>query len=81
MSSHGKDGVFECAEMQWVIDGLGSSTRVLVASLRSASQLTTLAAQGCGTFTFSPAIAAELLDEPLTTASAADFEAAALAMG
>ena len=75
------DGVAECAAMARVIRGMGSSTRVLVASLRSAEQLTALAAAGCDTFTFSPAIADELLCEPLTTAAAADFQRAAVAMG
>mmetsp|Transcript_81264 Transcript_81264/g.162109 ORF Transcript_81264/g.162109 Transcript_81264/m.162109 type:complete len:244 (-) Transcript_81264:142-873(-) len=80
MHDAGKDGVAECAAMPELIRGMGASTRVLVASLRSASQLSTLAAQGCDTFTFSPAIARELFNEPLTTAAALNFEAAAVAM-
>ena len=64
-----------------VIKGMGASTRVLVASLRSAGQLTALAEAGCDTFTFSPAIADELLYEPLTTIAAADFETAAVVAG
>jgi len=81
MSDNGKDGVAECAAIAAALQGMGSSTRVLVASLRSAEQLTALAVQGCNTFTYSPAIADELLHEPLTDAAAADFEAAALASG
>jgi transaldolase len=81
MSDSGKDGVAECAAMAALIKGMGGSTRVLVASLRSASQLPALAALGCNTFTYSPAIAAELLREPLTDAAAADFEAAAMGGG
>lgn len=77
----GRDGVSECAQMQQLVKGLGSSTRVLVASLRQSSQLSKLAIQGCDTFTFSPSIASQLLDEPLTTIAAADFEAAAEASG
>ena len=75
------DGVQECAAMVRVIKGMGASTRVLVASLRSAGQLTALAEAGCDTFTFSPAIADELLYEPLTTIAAADFETAAVVAG
>ena len=75
------DGVQECAAMQRIIDGMGSRTRVLVASLRSAGQLSALAEMGLDTFTFSPDIADELLCEPLTTSAAADFEAAAAAIG
>ena len=39
MGDAGKDGVEECAQMQEVISGMGSTTRVLVASLRSVSQV------------------------------------------
>jgi transaldolase len=77
----GRNGVEICASMQQVVAGLGSTTRILVASLRDATQLTSLASRGCDTFTFSPHIADELLYEPLTTHAAADFEAAAIAMG
>lgn len=51
--------------------------RVLVASIRAASQMARLAALGCDTFTFSPAVMEELLGVPATLAAAADFEAAA----
>ena len=36
---------------------------------------------GCDTFTFSPAVARELVADPLTIAAAAEFERAASAMG
>lgn len=81
MSENGKDGLAECAEMQRIVSGMGATTRIFVASLRSPVQLTTLAAEGCNTFTFSPSIADMLLHEPLTAAAAADFENAAKAMG
>ena len=63
------------------IEGLGAYTRVLVASIRDSSQLVDLAFRGCDTFTFSPEIAEALFVEPLTSSAAADFEAAASAMG
>ena len=80
-SDGGKDGVAECAAMQRLLRGMGSSTRLLVASLRDPAQLSALAEAGCDTFTFSPAIAEGLLAEPSTARAAADFEAAARAMG
>eukprot|EP00622_Pseudochattonella_farcimen_P006247 FR742026.1.p1 GENE.FR742026.1~~FR742026.1.p1 ORF type:complete len:241 (+),score=15.83 FR742026.1:85-723(+) len=80
ISDQGKDGLAEVAAMVKVIEGLGSTTRVLVASLRSPQQLTALAERGCDTFTFAPKIASGLFDEPLTTDAAADFERAAKAM-
>jgi transaldolase len=52
-------------------------TRVLVASIRAASQMAALAAAGCDTFTFAPAIMEEMLALPATLAAVADFEAAA----
>lgn len=57
----------------------GSGMRVLVASIRSAADMAALAARGCDTFTFSPAVMAEMLDVPATLAAAADFEDAAAA--
>ena len=77
MTDAGKDGMFECEQMQAIVDGLGSTTRILVASIRDVDALASLAASGIDTFTFSPAIARALFEEPLTTAAAAEFEAAA----
>ena len=77
MTDNGKDGFAECTRMQSIVDGLGSDTRILVASLRDADTLTDLALEGCDTYTFSPAVARELFDEPLTDAAAGDFEEAA----
>ena len=34
MTDAGKDGLHECEEMQAIVDGLGSTTRILVASIR-----------------------------------------------
>ncbi|OSQ50662.1 hypothetical protein MGEO_11765 [Marivita geojedonensis] len=55
----------------------GGSTRILVASLRSAEQLVALAAFGLDCFTLSPHVARSLLTEPMTEDAAAAFEAAA----
>jgi transaldolase len=77
MNDNGKDGFDECVKMQSIIDGVGSDTRVLVASLRDADTLADLAVEGLDTFTFSPNVARELFDEPLTDDAAAEFEKAA----
>ena len=71
------DGESEVREMQRVVQGLRSETRVFVASLRDVSQLPALAAAGLHTFTFAPAIAEGLLQNPLSIAAANDFERAA----
>ena len=80
MNDNGKDGFKECVRMQNIVDGLGSDTRILVASLREAETLGDLAVEGLDTYTFSPQVARELFDEPLTDEAAEEFEAAA-AMG
>ena len=77
MSDNGKDGLAEIIRMQEIVDGLGVETRVLVASIRDVDSMAALACKGCDTFTFSPAIARKLFEEPLTDAAAADFEKAA----
>ena len=51
--------------------------RVLVASIRAASQMAELAARGCDTFTFAPGVFEEMLTVPSTLSAAAEFEAAA----
>jgi transaldolase len=77
MNDNGKDGFDECVKMQSIVDGLGSETRILVASIRDADTLTDLATEGLDTYTFSPAVARELFDEKLTDDAAAEFEEAA----
>lgn len=77
MNDNGKDGFKECERMQNIVDGLGSDTRILVASLRDANTLADLACAGLDTYTFSPAVARELFNEPLTDKAAAEFENAA----
>lgn len=77
----GRDGAAVLRSMLDTLDGTGADTRLLVASLRSARRVTELAEAGFDTFTFGPAVADELLAEPLTDAAAADFQRAAEAMG
>mmetsp|Transcript_23905 Transcript_23905/g.37424 ORF Transcript_23905/g.37424 Transcript_23905/m.37424 type:complete len:303 (-) Transcript_23905:146-1054(-) len=76
----GRDGLEEVSQMQQIVDGMNSETRVLVASVRTANQVAVLAADGCSTFTISPKVARELIGDDLTTKAAADFEAAAARM-
>jgi len=77
MTDNGKDGAGQCKKMKRIVDGLGSTTRILVASIREAQTMADLAVEGLDTFTFSPAVAREMFDEPLTDAAAEAFEAAA----
>lgn len=77
MTDKNKDGYDECKQMQRIVDGLGSGTRILVASLRDADTIAQLAQEGLDTFTFNPDVARELFDEPLTDNAAEEFEEAA----
>jgi len=54
-----------------------SSTKLLVASLRKASQVVDLAQQGLDTFTVGPEVANELLASPLTDKAVQQFQSAA----
>jgi transaldolase len=74
MNDAGLDGLDEIAAMQQIINNLGGSTRLLVASIRSLSDLAALARRGCNTFTLLPGLVEELLSNPQTLAAAADFE-------
>ena len=77
MTDSGKDGMDECRRMQDIVNGAGSSTRILVASIRDVKSMGDLMSHGMDTFTFNPEIARDLFSEKLTSAAAADFEAAA----
>ncbi|MFM7086898.1 MAG: transaldolase family protein [Cyanobium sp.] len=74
ISDSGRDGPAELIAMQRCLAGVGSSTRLLVASLRRPQELSQLAAAGLGTFTLSPELAGELFACPATAAAAARFE-------
>ncbi|NJM97826.1 MAG: transaldolase [Phormidesmis sp. RL_2_1] len=77
----GRDGRGEVAEMQRVLNGVGSQTRILTASIRALEDIPLLAAQGVDTFTFSAAIAQAFFEVPATLKATADFEAAAQKRG
>ena len=78
MDDAGRDGLAECKRMHDIARGLGSETRIFVASIRDVESMAELAAHSLDSFTFSPAIARELFTEALTEEAAAVFEGAAL---
>jgi transaldolase len=73
----GRNGREDLIAMQQASIGVGSKTRILVASIRSIDDITLLATQGLDTFTFNTAIAAGFFDVPATNQAAEDFERAA----
>ncbi len=74
IGDQGRDGHTELVSMQRSLSGLGSSVRLLVASLRQPAELGRLAAAGLDTFTISPAIAAAVFANEATAADALSFE-------
>lgn len=74
MTEAGRDGVGSVIAMQQAIGSW--PTRILAASLRSADDVATLAAAGVPDFTLGAALATAVLDDELTTAAVAEFEAA-----
>lgn len=77
----GRNGCDDLVAMQREIVGIGSATRILVASIRSVDDIAFLATQGLNTFTFQEAIAKALFDVTATNQAAAEFEQAAHRMG
>ncbi len=77
ISDSGQDGRAALTAMQQALNGVGSPTRILTASIRQAEDISYLAGQGLNTFTFSPKIAAELFSSEQTALATADFERAA----
>lgn len=74
INDQGRDGVAEVVAMQRSLEGVGSSVRLLVASLRQTHDLTHLTGAGLNTFTISPELAAALFSSEATTAASAQFE-------
>ena len=80
MNDLGSNGCTEISNMQRSLNALGSQTRILVASIRTVEDITSLTMNGLDTFTFSPAIAQALFDVPATQKAVTEFQRAALAM-
>ncbi|HEY9668264.1 MAG TPA: transaldolase family protein [Coleofasciculaceae cyanobacterium] len=73
----GRNGRDDLVAMQQAIAGVGSTTRILVASIRSVDDIAFLATQGVDTFTFREAIATAFFDVAATNQAAIEFEKAA----
>ena len=74
INDQGRDGTAAVIAMHQSLSGLGSSVRLLVASLRQPGELTRLAAEGLNTFTISPELATALVRCDATEAASAQFE-------
>jgi transaldolase len=74
INDQGRDGTAAVIAMHRSLSGLGSSVRLLVASLRQPGELTRLAAEGLNTFTISAELAAALVHCDATEAASTQFE-------
>lgn len=74
MNDAGLNGLEELTAMQQIIRHMNSPMRLLSASIRQLSDLSTLAQNGVDTFTLLPALVDQLLENPLTERAAVDFE-------
>jgi transaldolase len=77
MNDAGRDGFCEITAMGRSARAHGATTRILVASLRRASDVSRLAADGLDTFTFNPKVAADFFADDATAQAIEAFEAAA----
>jgi len=81
MMDNGIDGVEECKKMQAIVSGMGSDTRVMVASIRNINAMADLTSCGICTLTVSPNIVRDLFDVTLTSLSAEDINEAVFRCG
>jgi len=77
MQDAGRDGTGAVVAMQRALSDIGSTTRVLVASIRDVDTALALAQQGVSCFALAPHVARGLFEEPLTDQAVEVFEAAA----
>jgi len=77
----GLDGLALIAQMQALVARSGSSTRLLVASVRSRAAYLSLLELGVGSITIPPKLFPELFDHPATLAAERGFLADAAALG
>lgn len=70
----GRDGIAEVLAMHEVLVATGSSTRVLLASIRNVADMVTLARHGVASFTMAPPVAEQLFSDPTTAEAARTFE-------
>ena len=71
----GDAGLDAGTTVRTMLAGAGGETRVLVASIRAAKDLSTLLDLGCDTFTVGPGVAEAMVADPRTLEASAAFEA------
>ena len=74
LNDAGRQGIAEVIAMHEVLVATGSSTKVLLASIRSVPDMVALARQGVDCFTMAPAVAEQFFTDPTTAEAARTFE-------
>jgi transaldolase len=80
LNDAGRDGIAEVTAMQEVLSATGSTTKILLASIRDVTSMVTLARRGVHCFTMGPDIAEGFFAERLTATAVQDFEDAVRTM-
>jgi len=74
LNDAGRQGIAEVIAMHEVLVATGSSTKVLLASIRSVPDMVALARHGVDCFTMAPAVAEQFFTDPTTAEAARTFE-------
>ena len=74
LNDAGREGIAEVVAMHEVLVATGSTTKVLLASIRSVPDMVALARHGVDCFTRAPAVAEQFFMEPTTAEAARTFE-------
>ena len=74
LNDAGRDGIAEVVAMHEVLVASGSSTKVLLASIRSVPDMVALARHGVECFTMAPTVAEQFFTDPTTAEAARTFE-------
>ena len=74
LNDSGRDGLADVAAMQEVLRATGSTTEILLASIRDVASMVSLARIGVHCFTMGPAIAEQFFTDELTADAVAVFE-------
>jgi TalC/MipB family fructose-6-phosphate aldolase len=76
LNDAGRQGIAEVIAMHEVLVATGSTTKVLLASIRSVPDMVALARHGVDCFTMAPAVAEQFFTDPTTADAARTFEQA-----
>lgn len=74
LNDAGRQGIAEVVTMHEVLVATGSTTKVLLASIRSVPDMVALARHGVDCFTMAPDIAEQFFTDPTTAEAARTFE-------